>query len=138
MARKRDLAAFRQRFNALLRLKPAGQPAQLVYTLAGMVGAAGLNDEGIGIKRFALDMRPAGGDAHARGSDLRPALQRLLHGCRTPGAMHAGDLEVKLPGGVGGRAIRGGGGHGAILRGRQPVLLRTVSGFACLGPPDGR
>ncbi len=44
-----DLSAFRRRFNALLRINPANGPRQLVYTLAGMVGAAGLNEDGIGI-----------------------------------------------------------------------------------------
>jgi isopenicillin-N N-acyltransferase-like protein len=44
-----DLAAFRRRFNVLMRIRPADEPQQLVYTLAGMVGAAGLNEAGIGI-----------------------------------------------------------------------------------------
>ena len=61
-----DLDAFRRRFNALLRIRPADGPRQLVYTMAGMVGAAGLNQDGIGINinyLSANDCRP--GKLHA-------------------------------------------------------------------------
>ena len=44
-----DLAAFRRRFNIVLRIRPDQGPSQLVYSLAGMVGLAGLNEHGLGI-----------------------------------------------------------------------------------------
>jgi len=61
-----DLGAFRQRYNAILRLNPSDGPRQLVYTMAGMIGAAGLNEHGIGININYLsssDCRP--GTLHA-------------------------------------------------------------------------
>ena len=61
-----DLSAFRRRFNVLLRIRPADGPRQLIYSLAGMVGAAGLNEDGIGININYLssnDCRP--GKLHA-------------------------------------------------------------------------
>ena len=61
-----DLDAFRRQFNALLRIRPAKGPAQLVYTLAGIVGAAGLNEEGIGININNLSANDcAAGKLHA-------------------------------------------------------------------------
>ncbi len=44
-----DLSFFRRRFNVLMRIRPDDGPAQLVYSLAGLVGCAGLNEHGLGI-----------------------------------------------------------------------------------------
>ncbi len=44
-----DMPAFHQDYLALLRLKPAVGPRQLVFTFAGIVGAAGLNEAGIAV-----------------------------------------------------------------------------------------
>ena len=61
-----DLSAFRRRFNVMMRLRPTGGPQQLVYTLAGMVGAAGLNEAGIGININYLSSNDCGaGKLHA-------------------------------------------------------------------------
>lgn len=44
-----DMPAFHQDYLTLLRLKPAGGQRQLVFTFAGIVGAAGLNEAGIAV-----------------------------------------------------------------------------------------
>jgi isopenicillin-N N-acyltransferase-like protein len=44
-----DMAAFHQDYLTLLRLRPAAGPRQLVFTFAGIVGAAGLNEAGIAL-----------------------------------------------------------------------------------------
>jgi isopenicillin-N N-acyltransferase-like protein len=44
-----DMAEFHQDYLTLLRLKPARGPRQLVFTFAGIVGAAGLNEAGLGV-----------------------------------------------------------------------------------------
>src|SRR5438067_1996552 len=44
-----DMPAFHQDYLTLLRLKPAHGPRQLVFTFAGIVGAAGLNDRGLSV-----------------------------------------------------------------------------------------
>src|SRR5262249_46445967 len=44
-----DMPAFHQDYLTLLRLKPAQGPRQLLFTFAGIVGAAGLNEEGIAL-----------------------------------------------------------------------------------------
>src|SRR5262249_1170464 len=44
-----DMPAFHQDYLTLLRLKPAEGPRQLVFTFAGIVGAAGLNEAGIAL-----------------------------------------------------------------------------------------
>ena len=44
-----DMPAFHQDYLTLLRLKPAAGPRQLVFTFAGIVGAAGLNEAGIAL-----------------------------------------------------------------------------------------
>lgn len=44
-----DLHYFREEYGAVLRLLPRGGPRQLLFTLAGMVGCAGLNEDGIGV-----------------------------------------------------------------------------------------
>ena len=61
-----DLASFRLPFNVLLKLQPDDGPGQLVYSLAGMVGCAGLNEHGLGVNINYLssnDCRP--GKLHA-------------------------------------------------------------------------
>jgi isopenicillin-N N-acyltransferase-like protein len=44
-----DMPAFHQDYLTLLRLRPAAGPRQLVFTFAGIVGAAGLNEAGIAL-----------------------------------------------------------------------------------------
>jgi isopenicillin-N N-acyltransferase-like protein len=44
-----DLDYFRQEYDLVLRLNPRGGPQQVVFTLAGMVGCAGLNEAGVGV-----------------------------------------------------------------------------------------
>src|SRR5262249_10433375 len=44
-----DMPALHQDYLTLLRLKPNGGPRQLVFTFAGIVGAAGLNEAGIAV-----------------------------------------------------------------------------------------
>jgi isopenicillin-N N-acyltransferase-like protein len=44
-----DLPEFHEDYLTLLRLRPAQGPRQLVFTFAGLVGAAGLNEAGIGV-----------------------------------------------------------------------------------------
>src|SRR5436190_2737290 len=44
-----DMAAFHQNYLTLLRLKPTQGPRQLVFTFAGIVGAAGLNEHGLAV-----------------------------------------------------------------------------------------
>jgi isopenicillin-N N-acyltransferase-like protein len=44
-----DMADFHQNYLTLLRLKPARGPRQLLFTFAGIIGAAGQNEAGIGV-----------------------------------------------------------------------------------------
>jgi isopenicillin-N N-acyltransferase-like protein len=44
-----DMPEFHQDYLTLLRLKPAQGPRQLVFTFAGIVGAAGLNEAGLAV-----------------------------------------------------------------------------------------
>ncbi len=44
-----DMPEFHQDYLTLLRLQPAQGPKQLVFTFAGIVGAAGLNEAGVGV-----------------------------------------------------------------------------------------
>src|SRR5262249_13584287 len=44
-----DMPELHQDFVTLLRLAPAGGPRQLVFTFAGIVGAAGLNEAGLAV-----------------------------------------------------------------------------------------
>ena len=44
-----DMPAYHQDYLTLLRLRPAAGPRQLVFTFAGIVGAAGLNEAGIAL-----------------------------------------------------------------------------------------
>ena len=44
-----DMPEFHQEFVTLLRLKPAQGPRQLVFTFAGIVGAAGQNEAGLAV-----------------------------------------------------------------------------------------
>jgi isopenicillin-N N-acyltransferase-like protein len=45
-----DMPGFHQDYLTVLRLRPAQGPRQLVFTFAGIVGAAGLNEAGIGVQ----------------------------------------------------------------------------------------
>lgn len=44
-----DMPEFHQDYLTMLRLRPAQGPRQLVFTFAGIVGAAGMNEAGIGV-----------------------------------------------------------------------------------------
>jgi len=55
-----DMPEFHQESLALLRLRPAQGPRQLVFTFAGIVGAAGLNEAGIGVNINYLSPRDVG------------------------------------------------------------------------------
>jgi isopenicillin-N N-acyltransferase-like protein len=44
-----DMPAFHQDYLTLVRLKPAEGPRQLLFTFAGIVGAAGLNESGLAV-----------------------------------------------------------------------------------------
>jgi isopenicillin-N N-acyltransferase-like protein len=55
-----DMPAFHQDYLTLLRLKPAQGPRQLLFTFAGIVGAAGLNEEGIALDINYLSPRDVG------------------------------------------------------------------------------
>jgi isopenicillin-N N-acyltransferase-like protein len=55
-----DLAELHRDYLTLLRLQPAEGPRQLVFTFAGIVGAAGLNDKGIGVNINYLSPRDVG------------------------------------------------------------------------------
>jgi isopenicillin-N N-acyltransferase like protein len=52
-----DMPEFHQDYLTVLRLKPAQGPRQLVFTFAGIVGAAGLNEAGIGVNINYLSPR---------------------------------------------------------------------------------
>jgi isopenicillin-N N-acyltransferase-like protein len=55
-----DMPAFHQDYLTLLRLRPAAGPRQLVFTFAGIVGAAGLNEAGIALNINFLSPRDVG------------------------------------------------------------------------------
>jgi isopenicillin-N N-acyltransferase like protein len=55
-----DLPEFHQNYLTLLRLKPARGPRQLIFTFAGIVGAAGLNEAGIAVNINYLSARDTG------------------------------------------------------------------------------
>ncbi|MFN4259337.1 MAG: C45 family autoproteolytic acyltransferase/hydrolase [Gemmataceae bacterium] len=55
-----DMAAFHEDYVALLRLRPTRGPRQLVFTFAGIVGAAGLNEHGLGVNINYLSPRDVG------------------------------------------------------------------------------
>jgi isopenicillin-N N-acyltransferase-like protein len=52
-----DMPEFHQDYLTVLRLKPAQGPRQLVFTFAGIVGAAGQNEAGIGVNINYLSPR---------------------------------------------------------------------------------
>lgn len=61
-----DLSYFRQQYGFVARIRPHGAPRQLVFTLAGMVGCAGLNEAGIGVVINYLSARDGqAGKLHA-------------------------------------------------------------------------
>jgi isopenicillin-N N-acyltransferase-like protein len=55
-----DMPEFHQDYLTLVRLKPAQGPRQLLFTFAGIVGAAGLNEEGIAVNINYLSPRDVG------------------------------------------------------------------------------
>lgn len=55
-----DMPEFHENYLTLLRLKPAQGPRQLVFTFAGIVGAAGQNEAGIGVNINYLSPRDVG------------------------------------------------------------------------------
>jgi isopenicillin-N N-acyltransferase-like protein len=55
-----DMPEFHQDYLTLLRLRPASGPRQLVFTFAGIVGAAGLNEAGIALNINYLSPRDVG------------------------------------------------------------------------------
>lgn len=55
-----DMPELHQNYLTLLRLKPAQGPRQLVFTFAGIVGAAGLNEAGIGVNINYLSPQDVG------------------------------------------------------------------------------
>jgi isopenicillin-N N-acyltransferase-like protein len=55
-----DMPEFHQDYLTLLRIKPAQGPRQLVFTFAGIVGAAGLNEEGLAVNINYLSPRDVG------------------------------------------------------------------------------
>jgi isopenicillin-N N-acyltransferase-like protein len=44
-----DMQEFFQKYLTVLRLRPAGGPRQLLFTFAGVVGAAGFNEDGVAV-----------------------------------------------------------------------------------------
>jgi isopenicillin-N N-acyltransferase-like protein len=61
-----DMSAYHQDYLALLRLRPVRGPRQLVFTFAGIVGAAGLNEAGIALNINYLSPTDVGlGRLHA-------------------------------------------------------------------------
>jgi isopenicillin-N N-acyltransferase-like protein len=55
-----DMPEFHQDYLTLLRLKPAQDPRQLLFTFAGIVGAAGLNEAGLALNINYLSPRDVG------------------------------------------------------------------------------
>jgi isopenicillin-N N-acyltransferase-like protein len=55
-----DMPEFHQEYLTLLRLKPAQGPRQLLFTFAGIVGAAGLNEAGLALNINYLSPRDVG------------------------------------------------------------------------------
>jgi isopenicillin-N N-acyltransferase-like protein len=89
-----DMGEFHQDFLTLLRLKPAQGPRQLVFTFAGIVGAAGQNEAGLGVNINYLSPRDVGaGRLHSvvvrqilAGTQLADALTPALVPPRAGGA----------------------------------------------------
>jgi isopenicillin-N N-acyltransferase-like protein len=55
-----DMPELHQDYLTLLRLQPAHGPRQLLFTFAGIVGAAGINEEGLGVNINYLSPRDVG------------------------------------------------------------------------------
>jgi isopenicillin-N N-acyltransferase-like protein len=89
-----DMPEFHQDYLVLLRLRPSQGPRQLVFSFAGIVGACGLNDAGIGVNINYLSPRDVGlGRLHSvvvrqilSGAQLADALTPALVPCRAGGA----------------------------------------------------
>jgi isopenicillin-N N-acyltransferase-like protein len=89
-----DMPEFHQDYLVLLRLKPAQGPRQLLLSFAGIVGACGLNEAGIGVNINYLSPRDVGlGQLHSvvvrqilAGTQLANALTPVLLPSRAGGA----------------------------------------------------
>ncbi len=89
-----DMPEFHRNYLTVLRLKPSQGPRQLVFTFAGIVGAAGLNEAGIGLNINYLSPTDAGpGKLHSvlvrqalAGTQLADALTPVLSPPRAGGA----------------------------------------------------
>jgi isopenicillin-N N-acyltransferase-like protein len=55
-----DMPEFHQKYVTVLRLAPAGGPKQLVFTFAGIIGAAGQNEAGLAVNINYLSPRDVG------------------------------------------------------------------------------
>ena len=55
-----DMPEFHQNYLTVLRLEPAQGPRQLIFTFSGIVGAAGLNEEGLALNINYLSPRDVG------------------------------------------------------------------------------
>ena len=117
-----DLSAFRQRFNIVLRIQPDDGPAQLVYSLAGMVGLAGLNEHGLGININYLSS-----------NDCQPGTLHAVIVRQVLGAANLADAVAAPTGGT-----RAGGSHYLVAddAGHVVSVETTAEQFALLYP-DG-
>ena len=118
-----DLSAFRRRFNILLRIQPDDGPAQLVYSLAGMVGLAGLNEHGLGININYLSS-----------NDCQPG---KLHAVIVRQVLAASNLADAVAAPTAG--TRAGGSHYLVAddAGHVVSVETTAEAFALLYP-DGK
>ena len=117
-----DLSAFRQRFNIVLRIQPDDGPAQLGYSLAGMVGLAGLNEHGLGININYLSS-----------NDCQPGTLHAVIVRQVLGAANLADAVAAPTGGT-----RAGGSHYLVAddAGHVVSVETTAEQFALLYP-DG-
>jgi isopenicillin-N N-acyltransferase-like protein len=90
-----DLSFFRQQYGFVARIRTPGAPRQLLFTLAGMVGCAGVNEAGIGLVINYLSAR-----------DGQPG---KLHAVIVRQALAAGNLADAVTAPVAG--ARAGGSH---------------------------
>ncbi len=117
-----DLSAFRRSFNIVLRVNPQDGPTQLVYSLAGMVGLAGLNEHGLGININYLSS-----------NDCQPGLLHAAIVRQVLGASNLADA-VAVPTGV----TRAGGSHYMIADDAGHVIsVETTAERFALAYPDG-
>ena len=118
-----DLAFFRRRFNIVLRIRPEDGPSQLVYSLAGIVGLAGLNQHGLGININYLSS-----------NDCQPG---KLHAVIVRQVLAASNLADAVAAPTAG--TRAGGSHYLVAddAGHVVSVETTAEAFALLYP-DGK